>query len=287
MTFKDDVAKEIHEKRPKITPSSVKTYASLLTSLVRKLEADEDISFFKKDKKAILEYVSKLEKPQTQKTLLSSLYIITDDDDYKSRMVDICNQVNDNYKKQKLSPEEKENRVSFDEVKAVVNGLLDKVKKEGGKENYINYLILALMSGVYLPPRRAEYADVKIKDYNKEKDNYYEKGKIVFNQYKTFYKYGQQSITIPKEVMPTMNKWLKMNDNEYLFYNVNTGKPFSHSQMTKKLQSLFGGKKIGVDALRSIFITNHYKDMPKLEEMEKLANDMGHSVSTEMTYIRR
>lgn len=190
-------------------------------------------------------------------------------------------------KKQKLSPEEKENRISFDEVKGVVNSLLEKVKKEGGKDNYINYLLLALMSGVYLPPRRAEYADVKLRNYDKEKDNYYEKGKITFNQYKTFYKYGSQSITIPKEVMPTMTKWLRMNDNEYLFYNVNTEKPFSHSQLTKKLQSFFGGKKIGVDALRSIFITNHYKDMPRLEDMEKMAEACGHSLATELTYIRR
>lgn len=104
MTFKEEIAKAIHEKRPKITPSSVKTYSSLLSSLVRKLEGEEELSYFKKDKKATLEYVSKLEKKQTQKTLLSSLFILTDDADYKTNMVEICNEVNDNYKKTETLP---------------------------------------------------------------------------------------------------------------------------------------------------------------------------------------
>ena len=56
MTFKEDIAKVIKEKRSNITDSSIKTYVSLLSSLDKKLNGGEDIKFFSEDKKEILEF---------------------------------------------------------------------------------------------------------------------------------------------------------------------------------------------------------------------------------------
>ena len=39
--------------------------------------------------------------------------------------------------------------------------------------------------------------------------------------------------------------------------------------------------------LRHMYLTNVYKDVPQINKMENLANEMGHSVSTAMEYIRR
>ena len=39
--------------------------------------------------------------------------------------------------------------------------------------------------------------------------------------------------------------------------------------------------------LRHIYLTNIYKDVPRLNQMEHLADEMGHSVSTAMEYIKR
>ena len=39
--------------------------------------------------------------------------------------------------------------------------------------------------------------------------------------------------------------------------------------------------------LRHIYLTNYYKNMPSLMNMEELANDMGHSVVTAMTYVKK
>ena len=48
----------------------------------------------------------------------------------------------------------------------------------------MEYLLLARLGGVSgLPPRRCkDYAEIKIKNYNTRKDNYYKNGKFVFNQ---------------------------------------------------------------------------------------------------------
>ena len=39
--------------------------------------------------------------------------------------------------------------------------------------------------------------------------------------------------------------------------------------------------------LRHIYLTNDYKDVPQINQMESLADEMGHSVSTAMEYIKR
>ena len=39
--------------------------------------------------------------------------------------------------------------------------------------------------------------------------------------------------------------------------------------------------------LRHIYLTNVYKDVPKINQMQDLANEMGHSVSTALEYVKR
>ena len=39
--------------------------------------------------------------------------------------------------------------------------------------------------------------------------------------------------------------------------------------------------------LRHIYLADVHKDVPQINKMETLANDMGHSVSTAMEYIKR
>jgi hypothetical protein len=48
------------------------------------------------------------------------------------------------------------------------------------------------------------------------------------------------------------------------------------------------GKSISVDYLRSIYLSHIYKDVPKLEHLENIATQMGHSISTAMTdYVKK
>jgi hypothetical protein len=48
------------------------------------------------------------------------------------------------------------------------------------------------------------------------------------------------------------------------------------------------GSFISVDALRSIYLSEKYKDVPRMEDMEQTAREMGHSVSTAMTdYVKK
>ena len=155
----------------------------------------------------------------------------------------------------------------------------------------IQFLILALMSGVAgISPRRSlDYADLKIRNFDKETDNYYSNGKMVFNKYKTFKVYGRSVVDV-KTKSPLLNsiikKWIKINQNDYLLFG-DTNKQLSVSQLTKINNNIWGGIKVSCDLYRHIFLTNFYSGtMPTLADMDALSKEMGHSISTALQYIK-
>ena len=79
---------------------------------------------------------------------------------------------------------------------------------------------------------------------------------------------------IPDELNKMIKKFRKVSDNEYLIYNPSTGKPFSSSAFTKKLNKIYG-ENIGIDTIRSIYLTDLYKGLPKIKELEKLHDEIG------------
>ena len=154
--------------------------------------------------------------------------------------------------------------------------------------NVIDYLLVALLGGQLplLPPRRSlDYALMKIRNYDKANDNYYKAGKLYFNKYKTSDKYGLQVLNVPDELNKIIKKWTKINESDYLLFSTN-GNPLSSPQITRILNKVFG-KRVSVDMLRHIFLTDLYKGMPNLIDMEKTAKEMSHSLMTALTYVKR
>ena len=234
-----------------------------------------------------MDHVEEMDVKQTQKTLLSALYILTGLEVYKTLMITICNEVNLIYKTQKLNPKQKANHVSWETVVAKYEQVKKLLKVDPTEENYVNYFVIACMSGVLWPPRRNEWVYVKLRNYNKEQDNYYDKSIFYFNIYKTAYKYKLQTIKVKKDFALIIGRWMKINKTDYLLYNPNTGKPLSSSDLTKRLHTIFG-KDVGCSALRSTFLSHIYKDIPALAQMEKTAENMGHTLDTALSnYVKK
>ena len=287
-TFRETLSKHIRANREKISDSSIKTYASMLSSINKKLDGEKDLEFFSKEKDKIINYIKEnITSFQTQKTLLSALYILTDLKDYKDLMLEICKQVNESYKEQKLNNKQKEHRITFEAVKDEVNSLLSMLKTNPTINMYEQFLIAAFSSGVYSPPRRSEFASVKIKNFDKQKDNYLEKNKIVFNSYKTAKKYGSQIYEVPSPLIPILKKYMKLNKTDYLFPKRNSDACMTNVDYNRMLQKIFG-KTISVDNLRSIYLSEKYKNIPSLVDMEKTAEAMGHQVVTALeNYVKK
>jgi hypothetical protein len=208
-----------------------------------------EISTFTNKKNEIIKYIFESKKPnQTKKTVLSALYGVSNEVDYRTLMLEICKKVNETYKGQTMSQKQKEN--SFEEIQEKVKDLMTILSKSKSVENYQNFLILAFMSGVYFEPRRNEIGTIKIRNYDVKTDNYLKKDVLVFNSYKTVAKYKTQTVQIPKPLMKIVRQWLKVNDTDYLFYSEKTRKGFSSASLGKRLYKIFDGKRIGCDALK-------------------------------------
>lgn len=282
--FKQTLGEHLCKAR-NLSASTCKTYTSLLLSLQKKLTDNEPkVSFYKNNKKEIMEHIDSLEKPQTKKTLLSALFVLTADDDYREKMMENVKVVNDHYKQQKTDPERLKNVKSFDEIKLLHNQFKNVYKNNPSTENLMNLLISSVCSGAVegLPPRRVlDYAVMKTKGYNRETDNYFEKGKFYFNQFKTKGAKGKQEMTVPKELVTLINKRKKMSNSDYLLEN-ESGEPFTQSALSKRIKKMFQGNS--QDVLRSIFLSHLYKDLPAVSFLQDTADKMGHSIDSALSF---
>jgi hypothetical protein len=235
-------------------------------------------SFAKTD--VILKHISENPMPQSRKTALSALFVLTGNLEYGAQMSKDIKIVNDDYKKKVMSPERKEKMLNPEQLKEKNDALIAKYKKDKTKDSLNDVVISVLMSGVYFPPRRLEYALVKTRDYNKETDNYIIKNKIYLNQYKTSAKYGMQTVIIPKEIMPFITKAGKENASGYLL-EAKGGKPYSSSSLSKKLTALFG---LGIDLIRSSYINHVIYEDGLYKKMEETAEAMGNSIESQQNF---
>jgi hypothetical protein len=119
--FRTMISEELRLKRPIISESSEKTYASTLFSLNKKMNGDLALDFFKKHAE-ILQFIKEhMKNKQTQKTLLSALLILAGLSEYREDMLKFAKEVNDTYKTQKMTDKQREHRISFEEVKEKVD----------------------------------------------------------------------------------------------------------------------------------------------------------------------
>ena len=290
-----NMEKYILKKRPNISNSSLKTYESILRNLYYKIfgKADEpDLSKFE-DSNKIIKFLKELE-PRKRKTVLSALVIITDDDKYRELMLDDIKEYNKEEAKQKKTAVQKENWIENDELINIYKILKKNAELLYKKQHLTNndyqeiqnFIILSLLGGFYIPPRRSkDYVDFKIKNIDKAINNYIGNNKLIFNSYKTNKFYGQQQIDIPKELKSILKKWIKKNPTEYLLFDTSLN-PLTNVKLNQRLNRLFG-KKASINQLRKSYLSNKYSDL--IDKKNDLNDDMikmGSSKIQENIYIK-
>ena len=142
-----------------------------------------------------------------------------------------------------------------------------------------------------MPPRRnKDYSEMKI---NSETGNSYDTdtNELVFRDYKTDNKFGEQRFSLSK--YPEMNKVMKIwmnkrsnNEDGYLLSSHDGTYSFkSSNSMTRRLNKIFGGNKVSSTALRSMYLSDKYKDTNL--DMKEDAEMMGHSIGVQQTvYVK-
>jgi len=159
-----------------------------------------------------------------------------------------------------------------------------------------------------IPPARLDYHNLKIvknefvdenglpegvsadQNYIKlTKKNGRWKAKVILKDFKTADTYGTIEFDLPKKIT---DRILELKNNVYLFEKTGIQhKPFkSPETFANYLRGVFetvtGKKRISVDMLRHIYITNFRKGEKSIAKKQELARVMGNSVSLQEEYRR-
>jgi len=188
---------------------------------------------------------------------------------------------------------QKDNWITREDIEAVKKEYSEKanevIKGRVGRKQYdilLENMILSMY--VNMPPRRAkDYVLMKLLDDDEtEQDtnyNYYDGTQFILNEYKTKKSHGQEKVQVPKVVKNDIAMYLDKTDSLDKEFLITTygGKQFSIiNEMTRRLNKIFGGRKISVDMLRNMYYTHKYGDIKT--DIIQDAKDMGTNLNTAM-----
>lgn len=288
----------LKDKRENLSTSSINTYSSILRSLYKRVFGDGLIEPKKFDQtKTIINHLQDM-PANKRKTILSALVIVSGKKEYRDIMMNDINDYKKDMSKQEKSEAQEENWLTQDEIKEKLKELAKIAIPLMMKKNLSNveiqkvqnYIILALLSGVFINVRRSkDYVDFKIRNVDEDKDNYISKDmkELVFNSYKTSKAYGTQRIKLPTKLKNILKKWIEINPSDYLLID-STGAPLGGPdkssngsvKLNQRLQKIFG-KKSGVNILRHSILSSKYKDVA--EDMK----EMGSSTAQLVNYVKK
>lgn len=291
------VEENLKTNRPNLSNSSVKTYNSTLRNIYKKVYPNDEIIDIDKfnNHKLFLDYLKNVDYNK-RKSILSALVVIAKDNEkYREQMLQDATKYNKEQEENKKNEKQELNWINQDEVKKIFYIYQDEANKifkiKGDLtmpqlQTIQNYIIICLTAGLFIPPRRSlDWVLMKHKNYNTDTDNYYNKKKFVFNQYKTAKYYNKQDIEVPATLKLIINRWLKYVNNDYILFDSNNN-PLTPVKLNQRLNKIFDGK-ISVNALRHSFITEKYNNLPKLKEIKDEAMQMGHSLEEHLQYIKK
>jgi len=288
----EDIIQQLLKNRPALSSGSQKTYASLYRGICKMINVEPTLETLMKSKDAIMSAV--METPlNSRKTRLSAMYVLTNDDEYHKAMMTDIKEADAEAERQEMNEKQEENWVEFEEIKRVYEETKRATTRLWLEQNPTiqelqeiqQFVILSLVSGVHIPPRRLlDWTEFKIANIDKEKDNYYDGVSLVFNTYKTAKTYGKQEFKVPSALKTILVKWIARNPTDYLLFDVN-GEKLSTTALNQRINRFFGDKKIGANMLRHIYVSDVvHKHTPKLKKLKDIAEAMGHSVNMSLLY---
>jgi len=298
---------QIYRKnKPDLSLSTIKTYISIINNTSKRIgktlsnpddvidnidaiiKSYEDVDYKTRKTKlaALVSFIESSDNPKIDETLLKVRRIMSKDISDYDEYLD----------SQKKSISQQENWMDWDTIldkyktmEKEVASLWRLNKDEMGKNQFNRLKTCVLLSClVLIPPRRSQdYCDFKIRNVRENVDNFMRGKKFIFNSYKTAKKYGKVEGPIETKLYNIINKWKKVNDGDYLITSSNdNSKKVLPPQITNILNNFFD-KKVSVNMLRHSFLTHMYRNMPKINDMKELAEQMSHDVSTAMTYVKK
>jgi integrase len=280
MDLKDYIA-----KKKDLSEGSIKTYFYSLRALHKKVFGDKPIEIHDFDSEKVYDFV----KEHNPKVTVAALYFITDNPMYNELMKDNIKKQLAETAKQLKTEKQETNWLETDEINKIYDKLEKQVPhlyKAGDLQEVQQFILLSLLGGKFIEPRRAkDYFDFKIKNIDKDKDNYLEKGILHFNSFKTAKSHGHETITVPKPLMTILRKWIKTNPTDYLLFDRN-GNQLTAVTVNQRLNKLFG-KQASINMLRHTYLQGKFgDDIDKVKDIKQTFKNMGSSINMFENYVK-
>jgi hypothetical protein len=149
-------------------------------------------------------------------------------------------------------------------------------------------IIILGFHGTLEPPPRLELATIFLGTTKSDTGNFLYRSKgmfLVLNDTKTSGKTGATRRRLSNKMQRLFAKYIKATGRKIgdrLILN-KTGFQFTPQSYSRRIKKIFKDnfdKNIGASLLRTIYLSEKYKNAPTLLDMQVTANSMGHSVGT-------
>jgi len=318
--FMLQLSKQLMETK-KVAESTASAYVKSLYLLNGKVPF-KNLSFLKKtaDIDAIIAPYAENTQKALYSTITSVLSLVKDQTGYKKvyqhyydKMMGKATQMKEAGAESSTKTEkQKDNWAEWKDVEAVQKHLIEEVEKFKGNKNItpeqfntlLNLVVLSLYTEIQ-PRRNQDYLDMSVVKATHNKvsadalpkySNYLTIDKntpkeFIFNKYKTAKKYGQQKMELTPGLVSVLSTYLKFHPlargnksraTMFKFLVLADGTPLTATNAITRILNRIFGKKIGSSMLRHIFLSSKYN----INEMEKDATAMGHSVEEQQKYLR-
>lgn len=280
--------------------------ANLYLTKLRLLNRDKPFTSlaFLKDHVKMNEAIDKIENINTRKSYLTALVGVLEqlnnptynkvNTHYKTALnnfkVDVVNKIDPNEKTQVQA----DNWMNWSEVMNMQEKLkkaADMVTAEEVANNNskaIDAIERNVLLSLYtsLPPRRnADYFQMVIGTGDDKDKNYYDGEHFIFNVYKTVRSRGAEKLAVPNVLRDTLDDYIKLmalKTGDWLLFPETNDRNGS-VKMTRSLNSIFG-KNVSSSMLRHIWNTHLLG--PILEKVKDNAAALGHSIGTDLNYVK-
>jgi len=305
--FNSILETEIKRFNPNLKENTITRYRQLLTKLYNNVLNGIntfDIGNFETQKNKFIKYLNNIQATDARRFLSAIYSILPNDKDYLDLKNEIYTEATKIYESKEKNEKQQEQSITMQEVEEkfkLYEGKAKKIYKKGimdlTPEDYQDlqsYIILS-MNTLINPRRSLDLTEFKIRNINKNKDNYLMNNHIIFNTYKGSTNKkgtgkGEQIITVPTKLKNILNQYININPTDYLLFTLHY-KPLTVSQLTKKLNSIFDNRKISINEIRHAYFTENlgtefYEANDKLDKIDNEMKKSGSSIKSIKNYIK-
>ena len=281
----EDISNEIIAYNPTLKQTSVRQYTHRITHFIKNV-ADIDLG----NPQELLDNINNAySNLNTRKGLIAPLAKMSQNKMLLEEVQNISTVIKSLNEQNKTTEKEKLAWLDIKEINRIVNQHIKKIKEFEDSEHPTTYqkrvvkkfLLFLFFSGKYIPPRRVMDYSLLLWDKDGTDDyNYIDGNKIIFNKYKTVGSYGQQTITLPKQLLKYINLHRKLNysDSKSKYMFSSTEYPLAAISINSFLSDVVG-KQVNSNVFRKIYISDLFKSRKSLAEIKQQTTLMGTSSS--------